>query len=435
MNNTTRLSRRSLLGGAAALAGAALLAACGGSNATATSAATKASGAATTGSGAATTGSGAATTASGSATTGSSAATTGSGAATTAGGAATTTSASATRASTAVGTTASSSSVSGTTTTGAASTPSSTAAVSSTTAGVSGTTTSAGGSAVAGMAGGTAIASVKLTGTIKLATKDFTEEFIVGQMYKMLLEQAGAKVDYKQSLGGTPVVQAAMEKGDVELYPEYTGTGLATVLKQPTTGLDAKQTYDQVSKGYADKYKFVWLDPAPMNDTQALAMTQQGSQKFGVTTISQMVAKASDLTMIGPAEFQEREDGIPGIMKTYGNFKLKSYIAVDPGLKYQGLLQGKADVSVAFGTDGDIAANNLIVLKDDKNLFPISQITPVITQKALDANPGVKTVLNALSALITDQVASRLNNEVDGKKREPADVAKEFLQQSGLLKK
>ncbi len=271
--------------------------------------------------------------------------------------------------------------------------------------------------------------------TIKVGTKDFTEEFIVGNMYKLMLEQAGAKVNYKENLGGTPVCQAAMQKGDIDLYPEYTGTGLATVLKQPTIGLTAQQTYDQVAKGYKDQYNFVWLAPAPMNDTQALAMTQAGSQKFGVKTISDMVAKASQLTMIGPPEFQTREDGLPNIMKAYGTFKLKQYLGVDFTLKYRGLINGQADVAVAFATDGDIAANRLVMLQDDKHLFPVFQITPVVTQTALNANPGIWDALNKVSPLLTDKVMATLNYEVDSKKREPAAVAKEFLTNQGLLTK
>ncbi|MHB8644916.1 MAG: glycine betaine ABC transporter substrate-binding protein [Thermomicrobiales bacterium] len=270
--------------------------------------------------------------------------------------------------------------------------------------------------------------------TIKVGSKDFTEEFIVGNMYALLLENAGFKVDRKLNLGGTPVCQAAMQKGDLDLYPEYTGTGLLTVLKLPSN-TDAKMVYDQVSKGYKDQFNFVWLDPAPMNDTQALAMTGAGSQKFGITKISDIVGKADQLTMIGPPEFETREDGLPGIMKAYGAFKLKKYIGVDPGLKYKGLLDGQADIAVAFSTDGDIAVNKLVVLQDDKKLFPIYQITPVVTQKALDASPGIKDALNKVAPLLTDQVMSTLNYEVDGKKRDPADVAKEFLTNQGLLKK
>ncbi len=414
--DTRRLSRRTLLSGFAATAGAALLAACGGSKATdAPKAATTAAGAATTASGQVSGGTAVTTTAAGSA----------AAATRPAGSAAASTTASSTTAP--AGTPAASSATTSGTTTAASPATTGTRAASSATGG---TGTTAAGSAVSGT-----VPTVKLSGTVKVGTKDFTEEFIVGNMYKLMLEQAGAKVDYKENLGGTPVCQAAMQKGDIDLYPEYTGTGLFTVLKQPTIGLNAQQTYDQVAKGYKDQFNFVWLDPAPMNDTQALAMTQAGSQKFGIKTISDMVAKADQLTMIGPPEFQTREDGIPGIMKVYGDFKLKKYIPVDPGLKYQGLTNGQADVAVAFGTDGQIAADNLVVLQDNKNLFPISQITPVVRQQALDAIPGIKAVLNAVSPMLTDKVMATLNYEVDGKKREPADVAKEFLTAQGLLKK
>jgi len=388
-DNTKRLSRRAILSGFAATAGAALLAACGGTSAPT---ATSAGSAGTTPSAAA-----AQPTVAGAA------------------GAASAVTGSATRPVTTGSVTTGSATVGATRTTGSPVSGSASAG-----------TTSTGGAA--------ALSAVKLTGTIRLASKDFTEEFIVGNMYRLLLEAAGAKVDYKQSLGGTPVCQAAMVKGDIDLYPEYTGTGLATVLKQPTVGLDGKTIYTQVAQGYKTQFNFAWLDPAPMNDTQALAMTAMGSQKFGITTISQMVAKADQLTMIGPTEFQDREDGIPGIMKVYGPFKLKKYLPVDPGLKYQGLLMGMADVSVAFGTDGDISVNKLVVLKDDKNLFPVSQITPVITQKALDANAGISAVLNTLSPLLTDDVMSTLNYQVDGMKQEPAAVAKTFLTSKGLLK-
>ena len=172
-----------------------------------------------------------------------------------------------------------------------------------------------------------------------------------------------------------------------------------------------------------------------MNNTQALAMTWDGSARFGVTTISQMAAKASELRMIGPPEFAEREDGLPGIKKAYGDFNLRQYIPVDPGLKYKGLVDGQADVAVAFGTDGEISAFNLVVLQDDKNLFPPYPVAPVVRQQALDANPKIKDQLNKLAPKLTDDTMRRLNNEVSGNQKEPAAVAKDFLTQAGLIKK
>lgn len=270
--------------------------------------------------------------------------------------------------------------------------------------------------------------------TIRVGSKDFTEQFILGEMYALLLENAGFKVERKLNLGGTPVTQAALENNQLDLYPEYTGTGLVTVLKLPPSS-DAQAVFKSVSDGYKSKFNLTWLDPAPMNNTQALAMTQDGSTRFGVKTISDLAAHAGQLVMVGPPEFKEREDGLPGIMKKYGDFKLKEYKAVDPGLRYKALVDGQADVTVAFGTDGEIAAYNLVVLKDDKNLFPVYQVAPVVRQAVLDANPKVREVLNALAPRLTDDTMRRLNYEVSGKKREFADVAREFLQQQGLIKK
>lgn len=268
---------------------------------------------------------------------------------------------------------------------------------------------------------------------VRVGSKDFTEEFIVGNMYALLLENNGIPVERKLNLGGTPVNQQALLSDQIDLYPEYTGTGLLTVLKLPTN-TDRQAVFNAVKDGYKQQFNLVWLDPAPMNDTQALAMKKDVAAAKGIKTISDMAAQASQLTMIGPPEFEQREDGLPGISKAYGNFKLKAYIPVDPGLRYEGLVNGQADVVVAFGTDGQLAAFDLLTLQDDKGLFPPYQIAPVVRQQALDANPKIAEVLNKLAPLLTDATMQRLNYEVDGKKREPAEVAKEFLQQNGLIK-
>jgi osmoprotectant transport system substrate-binding protein len=267
---------------------------------------------------------------------------------------------------------------------------------------------------------------------IRVGSKDFTEQFIIGEMYALVLEKAGLQVERKLNLGGTPVAQAALENGEIDVYPEYTGTGLLTVLKLPANS-DQKAVFDTVSQNYKEKFNLVWLEPSPMNNTQALAMTAESSQRFGVKTISDMAAKANELTMIGPPEFEVREDGLPGIKQKYGNFQLKEYKAVDAGLRYKGLVDGEADVTVAFGTDGEISAFNLVVLEDDKQLFPPYQVAPVVRQAALESQPDMQKALNQLSPLLTNETMQRLNYEVSGKQREPAEVAKEFLQQEGLL--
>jgi len=268
--------------------------------------------------------------------------------------------------------------------------------------------------------------------TVSVGSKDFTEQLIIGEMYALMLEENGFTVERKLNLGGTPVAQAAIESGEIDLYPEYTGTALLTVLKLPVNG-DQQAVYETVKQAYQEQLNLVWLDPSPMNNTQALAMTEERAEALDIRTISDFAAQASTLTLIGPPEFEIREDGLPGLQAAYGSFSLKGYKAVDPGLRYKGLVDGEADVAVAFGTDGEIDAFNLVVLEDDQGLFPPYQVAPIVSQAALDENPGIAEALNQLSPLLNDGVMRELNYEVSGNQREPADVAREFLVNAGLV--
>jgi len=170
-----------------------------------------------------------------------------------------------------------------------------------------------------------------------------------------------------------------------------------------------------------------------MNNTQALAMRRDRAEELGIVTISDMVARAGELVMVGPPEFEEREDGLPGIRAVYGDFTLAGYQAVDPGLRYQALTSGDADVVVAFGTDGEIAAFDLVVLEDDRGMFPPYQVAPVVRLDALEANPELAGALNGLSSRLTNAVMQRLNYEVSGNGREPEEVAREYLLAEGLI--
>lgn len=271
---------------------------------------------------------------------------------------------------------------------------------------------------------------------LKVGSKDFTEEFILAEMYALLLEDAGFKVERKFNLGGTPIAQAALVKGDIDLYPEYTSTGLLTVLKEKPLA-DAKAIVEAVRQGYKDQFKLVWLEPAPFNDTQALATTKEVSEKSGVKTYSDLSAKAGDLRLGGPAEFAERADGIKGLQQAYGGFQFKEFKQLGTGsLRYEALKNGQIDVVVAFGTDGQISGMGLVLLKDDKNFYPIYQAAPVVRADVLDKNPKIAEALNKLAPLLTDDVMAGLNWQVDGPtKKEFAAVAKAFLQEKGLLKK
>jgi osmoprotectant transport system substrate-binding protein len=268
---------------------------------------------------------------------------------------------------------------------------------------------------------------------IRVGSKDFTEQLILGEMYAQILEGAGLPVERKLNLGGTPVAQAGLLNGDIDLYPEYTGTGLVTVLKLPVPKDAAVTAYPIVAGAYRQKFKLVWLQPAPMNNSQALVVTRETADRLGLQTISQLVPQTQSLTLIGPPEFAAREDGLPGLRRVYGDFQFKQFIPVDSGLRYQALLSGQADVAVGFATDGEIAASKLVVLKDDRQLFPPYQVAPVVRQQTLTAYPQVRGLLDALAPKLTDEVMQQLNFAVSGKQQEPAAVAREFLAKVGLL--
>ncbi|MFL5805863.1 MAG: glycine betaine ABC transporter substrate-binding protein [Roseiflexaceae bacterium] len=271
-------------------------------------------------------------------------------------------------------------------------------------------------------------------GTITVGSKDFTEEFIVAEMYAQLLEHGGLTVERKINLGGTPIAQAAIEKGDIDLYPEYTSTGLLTVLKKDPIK-DPKEIYTTVKQGYESQFKLTWLDPSPFNDTNGLATTQAVADKYGIKTYSDLATKAPELRIGGPAEFAEREDGIKGLQKTYGGFQFKEFKQLGTGpLRYDALKNGEIDVVVVFTTDARIAADKLVVLQDDKTFYPIYNIAPVVRQDTLAANPKIADTLNKLAPLLTDQAITALNAQVDIDGKEYAAVAKAFLDEQGLLK-
>jgi osmoprotectant transport system substrate-binding protein len=267
---------------------------------------------------------------------------------------------------------------------------------------------------------------------LKIGSKNFTEELILGELYAQSLEHAGLAVVRKLNLGTTDIAMAALKRAEIDLYPEYTGTALLDVLKLPLIG-DPKRLYDTVKAGYAKQFGLVWLDPAPMNDTQALATTREVAGKYLLGKLSDLALKANQLRLGAVSEFLTRADGLPGLQKRYGGFHFKQTRIIANGLKYQALEHGDVDVIIAFSTEGQLKADNLVVLEDDKHLFPTYQVAPVVRKAALDAKPALAAPLNKLAPLLTNDMMQNLNLQVDGpQKREPADVARDFLKQNGL---
>lgn len=297
--------------------------------------------------------------------------------------------------------------------------------------------------------------------TIVVGSKDFTEQFIVANMYMKVLENAGYSVEDRLNLGGTQVAHQALVSGDITLYPEYTGTALTEVLgiavtdvqtsdsgedttedvatPQATpgerTGGLSEDVFNRVQVEYQSQFDLTWLERSPANNTQALAVKRDFSEENGIVTISDLAAVADQYVISAPADFPEREDGLLGLQHVYGEgFNDIEVLPVAPGLKYQALMEDQAQVVLAFGTDGQISGNDLVVLEDDQGLWPPYNLAPVVQMAVLEANPDIADLLNDVTSQLTDEVLSSLNWRVDGDEHtEPSDVAEEWLTENGLL--
>ncbi len=288
-------------------------------------------------------------------------------------------------------------------------------------------------SALCAIAGAAALAACgrRSGDAVAVGSKDFTEELILGEMYAAILEHNGLSVTRKMGLGGTQVAMAALQRGDIDLYPEYTGTALLTQLKRKP-GRDARANYEAVKAEYAKRYGLTWLAPAPFNDTQALATTEAVAQKYALRTLSDLSKAAPQLRLGAIPEFTKREDGLAGLQKAYGGFNFKDIKLFDIGLKYKALETGRVDVVVAFGTDGRLDVDRLRVFVDDKHFWPSYQAAPVVRDATLTKYPAIATHLDKLAPLLDDRVMRGLNAQVDGAKKDPADVARSFLSAHNL---
>lgn len=275
------------------------------------------------------------------------------------------------------------------------------------------------------MIGSLAACSGTKSDAIRIGSKDFTESLLVAEIYALALEDAGYKVERKLNIAGS-VVHTSITNNEIDLYPEYTGTGLLTVLKMDLI-TDPEEVYQTVKEAYNEKFQLTWLNQSQANDGQGLVIRTELAKQLGIETISDLQEQADQIRFASQGEFDQRSDGIPGLEKLYGKFNFKSSKLYDNGLKYQVLQNNEADLAPAYTTEGQLVnTDQFTLLKDDKNFWPPYYLAPVVRNNALEENPGIAEVLNKISAALDTETVTALNAKVDVDKVEYEEVAKEF---------
>ena len=268
--------------------------------------------------------------------------------------------------------------------------------------------------------------------TIHIATKPMTEQYVLGEMLDILIEQdTDLNVEITQGVGGgTSNIQPAMENGEFDLYPEYTGTGWNMVLKKE--GLYTEDMFSSLQEEYNDDYDMSWIGMYGFNNTYGLVVRKEIADKYNLKTYSDLKAVSDQLTFGAEYDFFEREDGYAALCAEYG-FHFKKTMDMDIGLKYQAINQGKIDVMNIFTTDGQLSTSDVVVLVDDKQFYPSYMCGNIVRNEVMEQHPELEAILQTLSGTITDSDMARMNYEVETLGREPRAVAKEFLTGKGLI--
>lgn len=268
---------------------------------------------------------------------------------------------------------------------------------------------------------------------VHIATKPMTEQYIIGEMLKLIIEQdTNLNVDLTQGVGGgTSNIEPAMESGKFDLYPEYTGTGWNMVLKRD--GLYSEEQFDVLQKEYQTKLGLTWNVMLGFNDTFGIAVRKEIADRYDLKTSSDLQKVNGQLIIGAQYDYFEREDGYDKLCNAY-KLSFKATDDMDMGLKYQAINSGKIDLMPINTTDGQLAESDVTLLEDDRQIYPSYQCGIVVRQDTLKKYPELKSALHKLERIITESDMQRMNYEVETEKKEPADTAKLFLKDKGLLK-
>jgi osmoprotectant transport system substrate-binding protein len=271
------------------------------------------------------------------------------------------------------------------------------------------------------------------SGDIVIGSKYFTEQVILGELVAQQIEaKTGLKVERKLNLGGTGICHEGVKSGQLDAYVEYTGTAFTSILKEKTIS-DPKAVYKQVKQQYANQFDLEVTEPLGFENTFAMVVRGADAQRLNITTLSQSAKYTPQWQAGFGYEFIEREDGFPGLAKTYGLKFEKSPKIMDLGLMYRALVEKKVDMVAGNSTDGQIATLKLVILKDDKQYFPPYEAVPIVRKETLKKYPQLREAFKELGGIITAKEMQQMNYQVDGEFRKVEDVVREFLQSKGLL--
>ncbi|MGH3348144.1 MAG: glycine betaine ABC transporter substrate-binding protein [Nocardioides sp.] len=273
-----------------------------------------------------------------------------------------------------------------------------------------------------------------------VGSKEFTEQKILGAIAIQALEDAGAEVADETGIEGTANVRTALESGEIDMYWEYTGTGWVDILGNTTADApkDPQELFDAVAEADAEN-GVMWITKSEANDTYAFAASQETVDELGVTTISDYAALANSdpesASLCAAAEFLDREDGFPGVEEAY-DFDLPDaqITEVDLEIVYTALPErDPCNFGEVFESAGQIPANDLVVLEDDKQFFPGYEVAMTITEDALAGSPEVEDVLQPIADALTTEELQKLNAQVDVEGLPVEAVAQTWLEENGLI--
>jgi osmoprotectant transport system substrate-binding protein len=267
---------------------------------------------------------------------------------------------------------------------------------------------------------------------VTVGSKNFTEQVVLGEIVAQHLEhRLGRRVDRKLNLGGTMLAHQALVRGEIDLYPEYTGTALTTILKLPPLH-DPVAAMALVRAEYRSRFGVEWMNPLGFNNTFAMVIRGEDARKSKITSLSEAARYSQGWNLGVGYEFQQRPDGLAGLLKTYNLPIHGSPKTMDLGLLYKALEQGQVSMVAGNATDGQLSVLDVLILRDDKRYFPPYDCALAVRSQSLEGNPPLRKALGELTGLFTDLTIRKLNNQVDGEHRPVRVVAEQFLREAGL---